>query len=187
MSRKPLLATLSIGTLALALATGRADAQVKPFKVVGAGLVPHGIPITPLTPGYHWAVGQATELGRYYGEGFYQLLAFTTPTTGEFSSATPFVFTAANGDELAFTYGDTSNGAQQAGQVEVFPVSGGKVVAVWVAEFNPVIGLSTGRFAKVIDGSFVMIAVSEPFVLGATDPVGYAWAGEGWIEFRKGR
>ena len=31
----------------------------------------------------------------------------------------------------------------------------GQVIAVWVAEFNPIPEFSTGRFAKVVDGSFV--------------------------------
>jgi len=57
---------------------------------------------------------------------------------------------------------------------------------VWVAEFNPVPTLCTGRFATVIGGSFLMTAVSEPVVLGGSDPVDYSWSGEGWIKFKKG-
>jgi hypothetical protein len=30
-------------------------------------------------------------------------------------------------------------------------------------------------------------AFSCPFVLGATDPVGYTWEGQGWLEFDKGQ
>lgn len=56
-----------------------------------------------------------------------------------------------------------------------------------MAEFNPVPSQSTGRFARVTDGSFTMTAVTEPFVLGATDPVRYTWQGDGWIEFANGR
>jgi hypothetical protein len=167
------------------LVCSRADAQVKPFKVSGGGVADY-IPVTPGDPVFHWAVGQATGLGRYYGEGRVQLDQFTSPTTAEFSSAEPFVFTAANGDKLAFTYGKTDNGAAQPGQVELFYVGDGLFVTVWVAEFNPVPELCTGRFSKVIAGSFIMVAVTEPFVLGATDPVAYSWEGEGWIEFQKG-
>ena len=170
----------------LALASG-ASAQVKPFKVTGAGIAPEGAPFIPGQPKPHWAVGQATELGRYYGEGQVVLDRFTGPTTAEFSSAVPFVFVAANGDRLAFTYGDPDNGAEGPGEVTLFPQPDGTVVAVFVAEFNPVPELSTGRFASVIDGSFVMVAVTEPFVLGSSDPAGYTWSGEGWIEFQKGR
>jgi hypothetical protein len=168
----------------LTLTCPRAEAQVKPFKVTGGGFADY-IPVTTGNPVFHFAEGQATELGRYYGEGRVQLNQFTSPTTAEFSSAEPFVFTAANGDQLAFTYGDTSNGAEQPGQVELFYVGDGLFVAVWVAEFNPVPERCTGRFEDVIAGSFIMVAVTEPFVLGATDPVAYTWDGEGWIEFDK--
>jgi hypothetical protein len=61
------------------------------------------------------------------------------------------------------------------------------VIAVFVAEFNPVLELCTGRFKKVTGGSFMMTAISEPFVFGATDPVGYSWEGEGTLQFRRGR
>jgi hypothetical protein len=164
----------------------RADAQVKPFEVTGGGLAEY-IPTKVHEPVFHFAVGVATELGKYYGEGKVQLDQFTSATTADFSSAVPFVFTAANGDQLAFTYGDTNNGAKQPGEVTLYPVGGGEFVAVWVAEFNPVPELSTGRFAKVIDGSFTMVAVNEPFVLGAHDPVEYTWQGDGWIEFSQGK
>jgi hypothetical protein len=173
--------TALVALLALAC---RADAQVKPFKVTGGGTADY-IPVNVDEPVFHWAVGQATELGKYYGEGKVQLDQFTSPSTADFSSAVPFVFTAANGDKLAFTYGDTDNGAQQPGEVELHDVGGGLVVAVWVAEFNPVPAMSTGRFKNVIDGSFMMTAVTEPFVLGAKVPVDYTWEGEGWIEFNK--
>src|SRR5262249_51989607 len=83
----------------------RARAQViKPFRPTGAGAAQH----TPPTPGdasAHVAIGEATERGRYCGEGVAQLLRFASPTTADFDSQVPFVFTAANGDELAFTYG----------------------------------------------------------------------------------
>ena len=171
-------------TLSLAC---QAEAQVKPFKVVGGGIASNGLPLTTLTPAPHWAVGQATELGRYYGEGHFQLLNFTGPLTANFSSAPDFVFTAANGDNLAFTYGDTANGAAQAGDVTLIPQADGKIVAVFVAEFNPLLSKCTGRFTKVVGGSFIMVAVTEPFVLGATDPVAYEWSGDGTIEFRKGK
>jgi hypothetical protein len=189
MIRKLLCNTVvSLVTLhAVLVLTGpQAQAQVvKPFKIKGAGTADY-IPVVPDVPVYHDASGEATDLGRYDGSGFYQLLGLTGPTTGTFDSAAPFIFTGANGDQLAFTYGDTTNGAAEAGQVSLYSAGGGLVFAVWVAEFNPVPALCTGRFAKVIGGSVIMTAVSEPFVLGGTDPVGYSWTGEGSIEYRKG-
>jgi hypothetical protein len=53
--------------------------------------------------------------------------------------------------------------------------------AVWVAEFNPAPALCTERFANVIGGSFIMTAVTDPLVLGAFDPVGYSWSGDGTL------
>jgi hypothetical protein len=181
-ARNAMLVRLAALVAALTVAS-RVDAQVKPFKVKGGGMVDY-IPVTVGDPVFHFAVGQATELGRYYGEGKVVLDRFTSPTTAEFSSAVPFVFTAANGDQLAFTYGDTGNGAKQPGQVELIPADDGLFTTVWVAEFNPVPAACTGRFRNVIAGSFIMVAVTEPFVLGAKDPVGYSWQGDGWIEFK---
>jgi len=97
------------------------------------------------------------------------------------------VFTGADGDKLAFHYGRTDFGAGGPGVVTLYDAGGGEVVAVWVAEFTPVAAASTGRYKRVVGGSFVMTAVTEPFVLGSGDPVAYAWAGDGWIEFERGR
>jgi hypothetical protein len=181
------VASVVVLAVGFPLASAPAKAQVvKPFKVTGGGTAEF-IPIVPLVPAGHDATGQATELGRYSGAGAFQILAFTGPATANFDSAVPFVFTAANGDNLAFTYGDTSNGAAAPGQVTLYPAAGGLVVAVFVAEFNPVPALCTGRFTKVIGGSFIMVAVTDPFVFGATDPVGYTWSGQGALTFKNGK
>ncbi len=165
------------------LGSSPAHAQVvKHFKVKGAGTVDY-VPIVPFVPVYHYAIGEATELGRYFGAGEVQLLGFTGPNTASFDSAVPFVFVAANGDRLAFTYGDVTNHAAQPGHLTLFPAAGGLVVAVWVAEFNPVPALCTGRFANVTGGSFIMTAVTDPFELGGFDPVGYSWSGDGTITY----
>jgi len=163
---------------AAAEAAKNADSQAVPFKVTGSGIGAHGIPTTPNTPAPHDATGTATHLGKYTGEGMFQLLTFTSRTTGTFNSATPFVFVAANGDRLAFNY---------AGTFELIPTGDGKFIVVFTAEFTPVAELSTGRFANVTGGSFIMVATTEPFVLGSTDPVAYSWVGEGTIEFAKGK
>jgi hypothetical protein len=128
-----------------------------------------------------WAVTRA--------RGSSTILDFTSPLTAEFSSAPTYVFAAANGDKLAVTYGDVNNGATSPGEVTLTPHSDGSFSAVFVAEFNPVPSLSTGRFAKVTGGSFVMIAKSSPFFLvgTASTPFLYTWEGEGTIEFRKGK
>jgi hypothetical protein len=169
------LATLILCTLAAALAPGRAYAQVEPFKVSGKGIVDF-IPLMPGQAAPHDADGTATHLGRYYAEGLVRLDHFSGPTTAEFSSAVPVVFTAANGDELHFDY---------AGTVELIPLAGDMFITVWVAEFTPA-AESTGRFAKVVGGSFIMTAVTEPFALGDTD-IAYAWEGSGSLEFHRGK
>jgi hypothetical protein len=170
------IVTLTLCALASALAPCRAHAQVEPFKVSGRGIVDF-IPLIPGQAAPHDADGTATHLGRYHAEGLVRLDHFTGPTTAEFSSAEPVVFTASNGDELHFDY---------AGTVQLIPLGGDLYVTVWVAEFTPAAG-STGRLAKVVGGSFIMTAVTEPFVLGSADPVGYTWSGEGWIGFKNGK
>lgn len=168
-------ATLILCALAAALAPGRAHAQVEPFKVSGRGIVDF-IPLTPGQAAPHDADGTATHLGRYHAEGLVRLDGFTSLTTAGFSSAAPVVFRAANGDELHFDY---------AGAVELIPLDGDLFMTVWFAEFTPAAG-STGRFAKVIGGSFIMTAVTAPFALGEAD-VAYEWEGSGTLEFRRGK
>jgi hypothetical protein len=178
--------SLSVLAVVLALGCPKAQAQVEPFRVIGAGTADY-IPSTIGDAVRHDAVGTATHVGNYSGVGKVQLDAFTSGSTADFSSAVPFVFTAANGDKLAFHYGRTDFGAAEPGHVSLFPAAeAGKVIAVWVAEFNPVVAQCTGRFEQVTGGSFIMIAVTEPFVFGATDPVKYAWEGSGSIEFGRG-
>jgi hypothetical protein len=169
------IAAFTLVALASALVPGRAQAQVEPFHVSGSGIVAF-IPLVEGLSAPHDADGTATHLGRYHAEGLVRLDHFTGPTTADFSSAVPVVFTAANGDELHFDY---------AGTVELIPLGGGLFVTVWVAEFTPAAG-STGRFANVIGGSFIMTAVTEPFALGDTD-IAYEWEGNGTLEFHRGK
>lgn len=180
----PAIAAL-VAVLALAC---RADAQVKPFKITGGGPAPDGFSIFG-APSQHSATGHATELGKYTGDGVATALSFD-PTTGSGTFHGFVVFEAANGDKLAFTYGDTDNGAEEVGTFRVVDAGGGKVKVIFVAEFNPIPELCTGRFANVVDGSFIMTAETEPFELdidadGYSPPFDYTWEGQGWIEFRK--
>src|SRR5262249_37898800 len=144
------------------------------------------LPVFPGGTASHTATGIATQLGKYTGEeGMFTLLGFTSETTGTFQGS--FVFVAANGDRLAFNYG-----ANTPGTFTVMPTGDGTVTVRFVADFTPNPEESTGRFAKVTGGSFTMIATTEPFVLqpndqGYTVPFDYTWAGEGTIEFSKGK
>jgi hypothetical protein len=190
-------------TALIALSAAHAEAQVKPFKISGEGVGPAGLPLPGQPARPHWIVGNATHLGRHEGEGSVQTdsaeihvdpeTGMPTRITGEFGSGTPFVFVAANGDELACHYGRTDFGAAEPGSfeltvVDVLGFQGGQpillVEAVWLAEFVPQPDLCTGRFAG-ISGSWTMLAWSEPFVLGSDDPVFYAWEGAGKLKFAR--
>jgi hypothetical protein len=59
------------------------------------------------------------------------------------------------------------------------------VEALFIAEFVPQPDLCTGKFAGVT-GSWVMIAVTKPFILGSSDPTGYSWEGAGSLTFKQG-
>jgi hypothetical protein len=174
-------------TASLTLTSSRAEAQVKPLKITGGGPAPHGIALIPGTPAPHSATGNATELGKYTGEGFFEILDYTGQFTAEFSSAPNFVFVAANGDYLAMTYGDVNNGAKEPGQVTLVPNSDGSFTAYFVAEFNPDIPNCTGRFAKLTGGSLIMYAVSDPFFIEGTSttPFNYTWSGTGTLTYGK--
>jgi hypothetical protein len=184
-----LLATL-VATLVVACNT--ANAQVEPFKIVGAGVGPIGLPLPGQDPRPHWAIGTATHLGKYSGLGALQTdsASFNPDNghfTGEFGSAIPFTFEGANGDILACHYGRTEFGAESPGTFELVPTGEpGIYVAFWVAEFVPYLPDCTGKFAGV-KGSWIMYAVSEPFVLGSDDPIGYSWKGQGSLTFKKGK
>lgn len=170
----------------LALASPRAEAQVVPFNVEGGGPAPEGLSIFG-TASPHSATGTATHLGEYSGNGFANVVTFDPVMfNGTFKGT--FVFVAANGDKLACTYGDTDNGAKLPGSFQIFDAGGGNVTVVFIAEFNPVPAKCTGRFENVVDGSFIMVAKTEPFPLvlsatGFTPPFNYTWKGAGWLEF----
>jgi hypothetical protein len=163
------------------------QAQEKPFKITGGGYAPDGISLIPGIPVPHSTVGHATELGKYSGEGYFQILDFTGPLSAEFSSAPNVVFVAANGDHLAMTYGDVSNGANQPGEVTLVPNNDGSFTAYFVAEFNPDLPNCTGRFAKLTGGSVTMYAVSDPFFIQGTSttPFNYSWHGSGNLTYGK--
>ncbi len=153
----------------------------KPFKISGGGTLDM-LPLAPGSQGNHTAVGTATGVGKYHlSEAAAQLDGFIDPLTANFSSAIDPVFVAANGDELVLHY---------EGIVTLTPVLDennqptGEFTSRWVAEFTPVTDKCTGRFLKVVGGSFEMIATTGAFALTDTD-IPYTWEGDGtldWIE-----
>ena len=176
----------------LTLACHEVQAQVKPFKISGAGIAPSGLPLPGQLAREHWSVGNATHLGRYTGDGAVKTdSAFPQPNgtiIGQFGSGSPYVFTAANGDELVCFYGLTGEGATEPGAFEltilgVTPDGNLIVEARFIAQFVPKSELCTGKFAGVT-GGWVMYAWTEPFVLGSSDPIAYWWEGNGALTFK---
>jgi hypothetical protein len=69
---------------------------------------------------------------------------------------------------------DATPGASEPGSVTLYPVEPEKGIfyAVFLAEFTPALDECTGRFRRLTDGNFLMLAVSEPFqVVVDTDGV----------------
>lgn len=173
------------------------QAQVKPFKIRGAGIAPDGLPLPGQPMRSHWIVGNATHLGRHWGLGAVMTDSADLsqlpggPITGEFGSAVPFVFVGANGDQLACHYGRTDFGAIVPGMfeltvIDVLPTGDLVVKALWIAEFVVQTDLCTGKFAGAT-GSWIMIARSGPFVLGSSEPLFYWWHGKGQLKFAQGQ
>ena len=183
-----------------AVANNQAEAQVKPFKIQGGGVLAFFPPIGEEAP--HTIEGQATHLGQHDGLGWVRPLRPAAPDdprllpgnilAAEFDNSRPTIFVAANGDELYYDYG-RGEGLYSPGIVQLFPDPDqpGKVFAVFIAEFTPILGAGTGRFENVVGGSFDMTAITESFALN--DPenppveIDYSWSGHGTIEFRSGR
>jgi hypothetical protein len=158
--------------------------HIVPFHVNGGGNAPGGLPLFAGGTGPHDATGHGSLLGNYTGNGVFTQEGFTSATTGTFHGT--FVFVAANGDRLAMRYGATAPG-----QFTIMPMADGKVVVQFVAVFTPVPEESTGRFATVTGGGFLMVATTEPFVptpneQGYAAPFHYTWEGHGALEFGKG-
>ena len=175
---------LIVAVVALTVMAHPADAQVKPFAVAGGGSAPQGVSLFG-ADSPHNASGIATHLGLYTGnQGVFNTLSFD-PATGSGTFEGSFVFVAANGDRLAFAYG-----AETPGTLTIIPQADGEVVVQFVAVFTPDPARSTGRFAGVTGGSFVMVATTAPFdatpdARGYTAPFTYTWQGEGWLQFGK--
>jgi hypothetical protein len=184
----PLLSFVAL----LALAALNGEVRAEPFKITGSGVAPLGLPLPGQDPRPHSIVGNATYLGRHTGEGSVKTdsAVFDPATghiTGEFGSGSPFVFTKKNGDQLACNYGRTDLGASKPGTfdltiLDVLPDGSLVVEALFIAEFIPQTDLCTGMFEGVT-GGWVMFAMSEPFVLGSSDPIKYSWQGQGSLTF----
>jgi hypothetical protein len=196
MSRQRRLAAIALITCGLTLVTLTTDvnAQVsKAFRISGSGSAPTGVPLPGQPPRPHMIIGQATHLGRHYGEGEVETISadfsqFPNTISGIFRSGIPFEFTGANGDKLVCDYGRDANGdaigTLTLDILDILPGGDLVVQAEWIADFVARGDLSTGKFDG-ISGSWTMIANSEPFILGSSDPMFYSWSGKGRLTFQK--
>jgi hypothetical protein len=174
----------------LVVACSPAQAQVKPFKIYGEGIATQGLPLPGQPARPHWIVGNATDLGLHHGAGTVATdSADFHPNgmvTGEFGSGSPFVFENLHHEKLVCEYGRVEFGASTPGTFTLVPIpqlGPGAFVAIFVAEFIPVPAASTGKF-KGVTGGWNMIAVTAPFILGASDPVLYWWVGDGSLTYK---
>lgn len=183
---------------ATSLPAQKTSGQTLPFIIVGSGVIPKGIPLTPNDIRPHRSVGYASFVGFHTGAGAIEVLENTSPTTADFQSAKPYRFKSIFGrDVLACKYGVTQDAAEP-GEVELIPVDPTNplndiFIGVFLAEFTPDIPSCKGKFRRLKDGSFLMLAISEPFRATASGGVpleedsngkiDYNWVGLGSLTF----
>lgn len=162
-----------------------ANAQKVPFTVFGKG-GGDGFSVAGI-PSPFGAKGVSYPVGRYRSEnGFAISQSFDGVGAGEFLGT--FTFVNRRGHKLVTTFGDTSNGASQIGTYTAIPVGPDLVRILFIAEFNPVAGESTGRFRNVTEGSLLMFALTEPIPpvfddLGFSVPFEFNWFGSGYLKY----
>lgn len=193
MNRLRMPVTCALSMLIVALAQGQASAQLKPFRIIGSGIAPEGLPLPGQPPRSHPIEGNASYMGLHTGNGTVQTdSAALDPSgkiVGEFGSGGPYTFENTKGDKLVCYYGRTDFGAAEPGRFELTILGvtpGGDLIveALFIAEFVAQPELCAGKFAGVT-GSWIMYAYSEPFILGASEPLAYSWRGHGALTFKK--
>lgn len=165
------------------------DHKARPFRITGGGLAPMGLPLVPGVTSTFGSTGTATGLGKYTGEGTFTLGSLEISATGAVSGTFQgtFVFTAANRDQLAVTFGDGFGGTFT-GQLSA---DGTSVEYVeFDAFFSPDPENSSGRFERVVSGGWRMIAKADSVSLvggapGFTAPFDYSWSGAGTLDYAK--
>lgn len=164
------------------------DQKARPFRINGGGPAPFGLPLVPGETSTFSSSGNATGLGSFEGNGTFTLGSLDISPSGEVTGTFEgtFVFVAANGDQLAVTFGDGFSGtftgqATAIGTVENIEFD---------AFFAPDAANSTGRFSKVVGGGWRMIAKADSVslagtTLGFTAPFDYTWSGTGTLQYGK--
>lgn len=169
-------------------ASQQSNPKAVPFKIDGGGPAPSGLPLFPGGTAPHSATGNATHLGKYTGDGTFELGSLTISQTGEVTATFQgsFIFVAANGDKLATRYGTGFNGTFTGRlNADGTAVVGGTFDAIFTVDGAN----STGRFAGA-SGSWRMIAhATIPLIPNSpfSAPFNYTWSGEGSVTFAKGK
>ncbi len=174
--------------------TRRLSPQTLETRRVLAGAVDFCLPAadfeSPEVPAdAHGGSGQASGLGSYTGEGALELdsdlVVLEGAVTGAFSGT--FVFTVANGDQLATIHGEGEDGVLTG----TLSADGTTVLDVkFDAFFSPDPANSTARFADVVGGGWRMIAEADSVPLqgdsaGYTGSFDYTWSGTGTLAYAK--
>lgn len=179
---QPLIAFLLVAILAHA-----APAIDLPFLVVGSGDSQTGFSVAGAesqfsNQGFSFPVGAfRSDSGRAFTITFDPLTA-----SGTFKGT--FTFEGRRG-KLATTFGDTDNGAVSSGTFMAIPTTGSFARILFIAEFNPVVGASTGAFRRVKGGSLTMYALTSPIDLAAITADGFTpeftfnWVGRGYLSY----
>jgi hypothetical protein len=174
-------AAICLVGLGSALVGVDARAAVIPFQVLSGEGTIDSLPSPSEPEGDHNITAGTAEFGgmslNYTGNGRAILLGLPdTSGFAPFQSATPFLFDFGGGDTLLMHYGRTDFGAAETGKVLLVP-SPGAIATTWYAEFNPVPGSGTGKFADVVGGSIYMIAETGEVDPEATD-IPYRWSSD---------
>ena len=184
MLRRVLSLTAAV-LLSIGIASS-ANAEEVPFFVVGQGDGPIGFSVGGV-PSPFSNNGISFPLGRYRGPNGIAISQSFDPVAGEGTFKGSFTFKSRRGS-LVTTFGDPDNGAAEIGTYQAIPARDGLIRVLFIAEFNPVLGESTGAFADVSGGSLIMYALTEPIPLqfdelGFSVPFEFNWIGTGHLEF----
>jgi hypothetical protein len=175
--------------LVLTLVSQRLDAKTLPFFVTGKASAADGFSVAVGVPSPFTASGWSFPVGFYDGEDGLAITQSFDAANGMGTFLGTFTFVnARNGDRLVMTFGDPDNGAEEIGTFMAIPDGDDLFRVLFIAEFNPIVGQSTGRFSNVIGGSLLMYALTEPIPLefdglGFSVPFEFAWVGDGYLEF----
>jgi hypothetical protein len=177
-----------VATVLLSLVPQTASAIDVPWINFGSGFIPNGFSVVPGVLKDYSAEGFSIPVGKYSSEGNKaQTIVFDEPTlSGQFKG--DFNFRNRFLGQLVTTFGDTGNGAAQAGTFTALDQGDGTIRIFFFAEFNPKETGSTGIFRNVTGGSLMMPAISEAFDPadiddGVTPALEFSWVGFGHLEF----